>query len=146
LEVGAKSGKHYRLWVIWKIPSVRFLDYQHVKLAEREKAEELFGTPEEPSPLAAKVSRPSRNNAVRNGGPNSREQIMGIKSNTFDLDDPSASSANDKPIRTKLTDAERKKLEDKIRNAKSLDEIARLEKELRDGSIIQSLGGDAMEE
>ncbi|RPA88046.1 L domain-like protein [Ascobolus immersus RN42] len=118
--------EHYRHFVIWKIPSVRFLDYQHVKLAEREKAEELFGTPDEPSPLAAK--------------------IMGIKTNTFEIDDPSSSSTNDKPYQTKLTEAEKKVLKDKIRNAKSLDEITRLEKELRDGSIVHSLGADAMEE
>jgi U2 small nuclear ribonucleoprotein A' len=36
---------------------VRFLDYQKVKQAEREKAAELFGTADEPTALASKVSQ-----------------------------------------------------------------------------------------
>jgi U2 small nuclear ribonucleoprotein A' len=47
--------KHYRLWVLWRCPAVRFLDYQKVKDAERKKAKELFGTAAEPSALASKV-------------------------------------------------------------------------------------------
>lgn len=35
---------------------MRFLDYKKVKDAEREKANELFGTATEPSALASKVS------------------------------------------------------------------------------------------
>ena len=34
---------------------MRFLDYKKVKLAEREKAAELFGSAKEPSALASKV-------------------------------------------------------------------------------------------
>lgn len=34
---------------------MRFLDYQKVKQAERQKARELFGTAEEPTELASKV-------------------------------------------------------------------------------------------
>ncbi len=74
---------------------------------------------------------------------------MGIKSRTFDI--PSASLANgsasagDKAYRVKLTDKERKRVERLIRNAKSLQEITRLEKELNDGHMPQG-GGDEMEE
>lgn len=39
---------------------MRFLDYQKVKQAEREKAEELFGTAEEPTELASKVWQQNR--------------------------------------------------------------------------------------
>ncbi len=49
--------QHYRYWVIWRCPSVRFLDYQKVKHAEREAARGLFGTAEEPAELASKVRR-----------------------------------------------------------------------------------------
>jgi U2 small nuclear ribonucleoprotein A' len=49
--------KNYRSWVLWRCPSVRFLDYQKVKDAERKRAVELFGTAEEPTALASKVSR-----------------------------------------------------------------------------------------
>ena len=47
--------QHYRPWVLWRCPTVRFLDYQKVKDAERKKAKELFGTAAEPSALASKV-------------------------------------------------------------------------------------------
>lgn len=91
---------------------------------ERAKAKELFGTAEEPSALASK--------------------IMGIKSRTFDV--PSAAPADrapgDKAIRVKLTDKERKRVKEMIREAKSLQEITRLEKELNEGRIPGgALGG-----
>ena len=90
-----------------------------MKDAEREKATELFGTAEEPSALASK--------------------IMGIKSRTFDV--PSGASGADrgapadKAVRVKLTEKERKRVEKMIREAKSLQEISRLEKELNEGRI-----------
>ena len=74
---------------------------------------------------------------------------MGIKSCTFDVPSTSlangAASAGDKSYRVKLTDKEKKRVEGLIRNAKSLQEIMRLEKELNDGRIPQG-GGDEMEE
>ena len=99
------------------VPSVRFLDYQKVKDSERAKAQELFGTAEEPSALASK--------------------IMGIKSRAFDASTAAAAdrAPTDKAIRVKLTDAERKRVEKMIREAKSLQEITRLEKELNEGRI-----------
>lgn len=88
-----------------------------MKDAERNAAQDLFGTAKEPSALASK--------------------IMGIKSRTFDV--PSGGSADqtpaDKAVRVKLTDAERKRVEKMIREAKSLQEITRLEKELNEGRI-----------
>ena len=75
---------------------------------------------------------------------------MGIKSRTFDV--PSSAShangtagAGDKSYRVQLTDKEKKRVEGLIRNAKSLQEIMRLEKELNDGRVPQG-GGDEMEE
>lgn len=96
---------------------MRFLDYQKVKEAEREKAKELFGTAEEPSALASK--------------------IIGIKSRTFDVPSggPTDRAPADKAVRVKLTDQERKRVEKLIREAKSLQEISRLEKELNEGRI-----------
>ena len=116
--------EHYRLYVIWRCPGVRFLDFQKVKDAEREKAKELFGTQEEPTQLASK--------------------IMGVKSRTFEvpseLDGTDAGSG--KASRVKLTEKERKKVEELIRNAKSLSDIARLEKELNEGRVPALAQGD----
>ncbi|TVY25488.1 U2 small nuclear ribonucleoprotein A' [Lachnellula hyalina] len=121
--------EHYRTWVVWRCPSVRFLDYKKVKDAEREKGKEIFGTHKEPSILASK--------------------IMGVKSKTFDT--PSANGvsamATSKNYRVKLTDKERKKVEELIRNAKSLQDIQRLERELNEGRVpAAAQGDDAMEE
>ena len=80
---------------------------------------------------------------------------MGIKSRTFDI--PSAGLANgstastgEKAYRVKLTEKEKKRVETLIRNAKSLAEITRLEKELNEGRIPAGAGrggeGDEMEE
>ena len=55
---GYREGQHYRSWIIWRCPSVRFLDYQKVKDVERSHATSLFGTIEEPSALASKVYYP----------------------------------------------------------------------------------------
>lgn len=47
--------QHYRYWVIWRCPTVRYLDYAKVRDVERSKAKELFGTTEAPTDLANKV-------------------------------------------------------------------------------------------
>ncbi|PQE26289.1 U2 small nuclear ribonucleo A protein [Rutstroemia sp. NJR-2017a BBW] len=122
--------KHYREWILFRCPSVRFLDYKKVKQAERERAQELFGTVAEPSALASK--------------------IMGIKSKTFDTSSAAngtSANAPNKNYRVKLTDKERKKVEELIKNAKSLQEIIRLEKELNEGRVpVGAQGADEMEE
>ena len=47
--------QHYRYWVLWRCARVRFLDFVKVKDGERKKANELFGTINEPTALASKV-------------------------------------------------------------------------------------------
>ncbi|KAK4166066.1 leucine-rich repeat-domain-containing protein [Cladorrhinum sp. PSN259] len=135
MENPVTKKENYRYYVLWRCPSVRFLDFQKVKDAERNKAKELFGTAEEPTELAA--------------------QIIGIKSKTFDV---AAGSANGggaggtgetfKLSRLKLTEKERKKLQELIRKADSMDEITRLEKALKEGRLPPGImvGDDEMEE
>ncbi|KAL1879751.1 U2 snRNP complex subunit [Diaporthe australafricana] len=120
--------EHYRYWVVWRCPTVRFLDYQKVKQAEREKATELFGTAEEPTELASK--------------------IKGIKSQTFNVSTTNGeATAGSKMKRLKLTDKEKQRLQERIKKASSLEEIIRLEKELEEGRLPAGiLGDDAMEE
>jgi U2 small nuclear ribonucleoprotein A' len=63
-------------------------------------------------------------------------QIMGVKSKTFDIPSANGSNTNSsKNYRVKLTEKEKKKVEEMIRSAKSLNEIMRLEKELNEGRI-----------
>lgn len=79
---------------------------------------------------------------------------MGIKSRTFDVASTGTAAdgtvgraaPGEKAIRVKLTEKERKRVEKMIREAKSLREIARLEKELNEGRIpggmLDGLGDD----
>jgi U2 small nuclear ribonucleoprotein A' len=129
LQNPVTSREHYRYWALYRCPPVRFLDFQKVKDSERSKAKELFGTANEPSALASK--------------------IMGVKTRTFDIpSDINGSAPGSKVARVKLTDKEKKRVEELIRNAKSLSEITRLEKELNEGRIPGGAfgGGDEIEE
>jgi len=74
---------------------------------------------------------------------------MGVKSKTFDVPSAngSAATSTSKNYRVKLTDKERKKVEELIRNAKSLQDIIRLEQELNEGRVpAAAQGADEMEE
>jgi U2 small nuclear ribonucleoprotein A' len=78
---------------------------------------------------------------------------MGIKSKTFDASAaPNGGSAgqqqSSKLSRLKLTDKERKKLQEMIKKADSLEEIIRLEKALNEGRLPPGVmvDDDAMEE
>jgi U2 small nuclear ribonucleoprotein A' len=125
------SEQHYRYWILWRCAGVRFLDYQKVKKAERDRATELFGSDKEPTDLA--------------------QTIMGIKSSTtFDVSSTSNGSTgglSSRMSRIKLTDKEKKRLQDMIRNATSLDEITRLETMLKEGRMPAGVhAADEMEE
>lgn len=118
MENPVARKENYRLYVLYRCPHVRFLDFQKVKLAERQAAEKLFGTIEEPTEAASKV--------------------MGIKSRTFDTGSTAAAinGANGgKSYRVKLSERERKAVEKLIREAKSLQDIIRLEKDLNEGRV-----------
>ncbi|KAL3419774.1 U2 small nuclear ribonucleoprotein A [Phlyctema vagabunda] len=129
LENPVTRKENYRLWVVWRCPTVRFLDYKKVKDFERKQAAEIFGTAAEPSALAS--------------------TIMGVKSKTFDIPaNGTVTATSSKNYRVKLTDKERKKVEELIKNAKSLQDIIRLEKELNEGRVPAAAqgGDDAMED
>lgn len=123
---GRLGAQHYRYWVLWRCPTVRFLDYEKVKEAEREKGRELFGTDEEPTALAAKIM-----------GKKSRVLETGATTN--------GSAAPSKLSRIKLTPEERKRLQQRIKDATDLQEIIALEKELNEGRLPSGIQGDAME-
>jgi U2 small nuclear ribonucleoprotein A' len=123
IENPVAREEHYRSWVIWRCPNVRYLDFQKVKDAERERAEELFGDDDEMTPLAKNIISKK---AVAVGGAD--DDTNGVQG------------------RVKLTSKERKKVEQMIRNAKSLAEIERLEKELTEGRIPIGAGGDDSDE
>lgn len=55
VNMKANLLQNYRYWVIWRCPTVRYLDFAKVRDVERKKAVELFGTSEEPTELASQV-------------------------------------------------------------------------------------------
>lgn len=72
---------------------------------------------------------------------------MGVKSRTFDVPSSVNGSSSvsggqsDKVYRVKLTEKEKKRVEHLIKNARSLQEIAKLEKELNEGRVPGGGGG-----
>jgi U2 small nuclear ribonucleoprotein A' len=76
------------------------------------------------------------------------EQIIGVKSRTFDVAISNGlSESSSKLSRLKLTDNERKRLRDMIKKAASLEEIIKLEKALNEGRLPSGIMLDeAMEE
>ncbi|KAI0970530.1 L domain-like protein [Xylaria arbuscula] len=124
--------ENYRYWVLWRCPSVRFLDYIKVKDAERQHASELFGTGEAPTDLATKIMN-VKSKAF--GGSSSLENGGGTAGLSMRMS------------RIKLTDKEKKRLQDLIKRATSLDEITRLETMLREGRLPAGVTlNDEMEE
>ncbi|KAI9828067.1 MAG: U2 snRNP complex subunit [Thelocarpon impressellum] len=126
LENPVARKEHYRAYLIWRCPSVRFLDYEKVRDVERSLARELFGTADAPTALGKKISN------AKSAPPSSISTTNGH----------SVAPAHEKGYRVQLTPAEKKRVEELIRGAKSLAEISRLEKELREGRIP---GGGAEE-
>jgi len=127
IENPVARKENYRLFLIWRIPSLRFLDFQKIKAVDRQQAAELFGTEAEPTELASK--------------------ILGVKSRTFDAGAVTNGRAPEKKtMRVKLTDSEKKRVQALVASAKSMQEISRIERELAEGRIPAGCAdGDRME-
>lgn len=117
LDAGVDLLQHYRSYMIWLIPSLRFLDFQRIRDVERKQATELLGTAESPSELAA--------------------SIRGVKSKTFDVSGAGVNGRGGaaKGMRTQMTASEKQRVQELIKNARSLAEIAKIEKDLAEGRI-----------
>lgn len=105
------SREHYRLYIIWRNPHIRVLDFAKVKDQERKTARELFGTFSEPTTLAL--------------------QVMGQKTRTFDAN---GTAGEKKPV-TKLAAGDKEKLKAALKNATSLAEIEKIERALNSGYL-----------
>ena len=128
---GAPADTHaqnYRYYLLWRCPQIRFLDFQKVKDAERNKAKELFGTFDEPTELAQSIT------AVRSGKTQSYSAAPTIN----------GASGNK---RMKITETEKKKFEALVRKAKTLAEVQKLEKMFSEGRLPAEVSeGDGMDE
>jgi U2 small nuclear ribonucleoprotein A' len=106
--------QNYRYYLLWRCPSIRFLDFQKVKDAEREKATELLGTADAPTDLA--------------------KNIMAVRSNRH-LAIASGVNGTTTTSKTKLTEKEKRRFQALIKNAKSLPEVQKLEKAYAEGRL-----------
>lgn len=71
---------------------------------------------------------------------------MGTKSSGIETATNGATEPQSRLSRIKLTDDEKKRLQERIKKATSLQEIIALEKELNEGRLPAGIHGDAMEE
>ncbi|CCG81620.1 Small nuclear ribonucleoprotein U2, A' [Taphrina deformans PYCC 5710] len=112
LDNPVSRNPHYRAWLIWRCPGLRVLDFRKIKTAERTAATELFGTSDDPTPLAA--------------------DLLGIKSKTFDV---SSTNGSDGPGLGRITEDERRKIKLAIMDATTMAEVQKLEMMLLEGRI-----------
>ncbi|KAI7353423.1 U2-associated snRNP A [Hortaea werneckii] len=130
LDNPVTSKEHYRYYVLWRNPRIRFLDFQKVKDAERNKAQELFGTFDQPTELAQSII------AVRS-------------SKSFSAAAPTGDAGGvAKGKGMKITETEKRRFEALVRKAKTLAEVQKLEKMFAEGKLpAEVMGdGDAMDE
>jgi U2 small nuclear ribonucleoprotein A' len=118
-----QTRPHYRAYLISKLPNLRVLDFQKVKKQERQEAEELFESPEG---VALNESLSRKSNADNTFVPG---QDTG----------PSASSSSSSTAASKLTPEQRAKIRAAIVNAKSDEELSRLEEALQKGKMPKEL-------
>lgn len=120
----ASRDKHYRDFVIWKLPQVRVLDYQRIRDKERAMAKELMESEDgRASALAASILRKSQGGAMDVDA----DAVVVGKLKTFEPGRLNGSS------RRLLTAEERKAIEDAIEKSESLEEIRKLEEQLKMG-------------
>ncbi|XP_054164213.1 U2 small nuclear ribonucleoprotein A'-like [Oppia nitens] len=107
------TKKHYRLYVIHKLPTVRLLDFRKVKLRERDEAKQLF----------------------KGDKGRKLESEIGVKSKTFvpgGGDEQIATKESTRPVHTA---ADVEAIKAAIAKAQTLEEIERLNQLLKSGYI-----------
>ncbi|KAJ3244418.1 U2 small nuclear ribonucleoprotein A' [Chytriomyces hyalinus] len=109
------AKKNYRLWVIFNCPSVRVLDFRRVKDAERKAAKELFSGSKEAKTLASETAAEVSTLTPGEGAPQAAKQIV-------------------KP-HTGPSPEEAERIKAAIEAAGSLEEVARLKRQLEGGSV-----------
>ncbi|KAF9924667.1 U2 small nuclear ribonucleoprotein A' [Linnemannia zychae] len=113
--------KYYRLYVIWKLPTVRVLDFTKVTLKERQEAKKLFDGKSGPSALAESIA--ATKSAASTFEPGEGVPLP-LKSNVPTLN---------------MSKEDQDKIKAALAKATTLDEISRLERALKEGKIPDDL-------
>lgn len=129
--------QHYRDFVIWRCKSLRVLDFQRIKQAERTRAKALMETEDgRPTSLAVSLSeslvgKDESSSTTTNGV---ADRPTNGRSGTFEVG--SIGMNGNGSAGRRMTTEERKALEEAIENSTSLEEIKKLEDRLRLGYTI----------
>ena len=109
------------------MPQIRFLDYQKVKDTERVQAREIFGTLKAPTEAAKSIQAASASTSTSYIAP--------------------LANGAAKQSKITLNDKEKARFETLVKNAKTLAEITRLEKDMSEGRTPAGvLDEDVMDE
>ncbi|KAF9343001.1 U2 snRNP complex subunit [Mortierella sp. AD094] len=115
LDNPVAKKKYYREWVVWKLPSVRVLDFERVKKKERDEAKKLFEGKAGPSALA--------------------ESIAATKSSTFEPGEGVPLPLKSNVPTLTMTKEDQDKIKAALAKATTLDEITKLERALKEGKV-----------
>ncbi|KAF9535467.1 leucine-rich repeat-domain-containing protein [Crepidotus variabilis] len=121
-----QEKKWYREWLAWRIPGLRVIDFQRIRDKERAQAKTLFVTSEGlPTALATTISTTVSKHSTKT---------------TLTIDEPKAASSVKAGRLMSKEDQEKVRLA--IQNAKSMEEVRRLERSLREGYVpeLDSVG------
>lgn len=111
------NKQNYRLYVIYSLPQVRVLDFQRIKQREREAAKRLFG---------GKKREKLLNGTEKN------------KTNKFVPGEPLAKGPDSEPVKQNPQKSNIAAIKAAISNAKSLEEVKKLEMLLKTGHVPDS--------
>jgi len=106
--------ENYRYFIIWLIPSLKVLDFKKVKQAERKTSEDMFGTNRDEFNSLAQQMFKNENTEIKLDGKSDRQVKNFVK---------------------KMTDEERQQLLKKLETATSIEEIERIENDLKEGAV-----------
>lgn len=127
--------QHYREFIVWRCKSLRVLDFQRVKQAERARAKSLMETEDgRPTSLAVSLSESlaGKDDRIATNGVSDKPSNGRI--GTFEVGSVGGNGSGSAGRR--MTAEERKALEEAIENSTSLEEIKKLEDRLRLGYTI----------
>ncbi|KAF8640985.1 hypothetical protein AX17_000630 [Amanita inopinata Kibby_2008] len=122
-----REKKWYREWLAWRIPGLRVLDFQRIRDKERETARKLFLTPD--GLLTQLATTLSTSVSVQSAKP------------ALTIDEPKPVPVSGKAGRL-MSKEDQDKVKAAIANAKSMEEVRRLERSLREGYLpdMESVG------
>jgi U2 small nuclear ribonucleoprotein A' len=128
--------QNYRLFVIYKIPTLKVLDFQKVKQSERERAQRLASSAagaamEADARMEARAAAAAAaDGAIASGAYANNEHHGEDGTNTFE---PGEGKSAEESFATQFTVEEKAKIREMVANAASADEIDRIENLVKRG-------------